>query len=325
MAGHSHSSDSSDDSDGEEADTRRRVNVSTETVRDAIVELRGQKENEEYAVSIRIEGLKPRARARKESKKASEKHEELLVEYRRIICDMYESQVASSVKFAEHELERQEYIAKNLHDRQLYFEFGDSGAHTLAKALKRNTTIEEMIIPNNDIGFLGMKSLCIFFNKNPSLVVIDIHKNPIGVEGAQYLANVMKKRQTLRRLNLHGCALGAEGAVLIAQSLSTHPSLLTLNLRDNDIGETGAVAVSKDLISCNKVLKHLDLATNKIGANAGALALSEALSKNTSLEKIDISHNQMDMALRRPANRQLQLSFKVDRVIGIWPHFEIIY
>lgn len=73
-------------------------------------------------------------------------------EYERVQTDMYDSSFASKVKQAEMELDRAEVRMKNAQAARQAYEFGDDGAHALAKALKRNKYIRVLRLFKNDIG-----------------------------------------------------------------------------------------------------------------------------------------------------------------------------
>lgn len=306
-----------DDSDEEEKDPRERIDVEVETVREAIVDIRTQDDEHMVMVSLKISCARRRLQAREKLKEAQEEHDNALYEFRRIQCDQYESQLQSVMTKAERNLERWEHILKQQHASKAFFDFGDEGAHTLAKSLKYKRTLERVVLPKNEIGHVGFKSLTSILSRCANLQHLDLRGNPLGPEGGEYLAVILSKCQFLKHLNLHDCGLGAKGVTHFIKA-AYQRRIYTLNLRYNNLGREGGITIARDFLQDNDAVVDLDLANNSIGAGEAAEALAEAIDSATALRCLDLSHNNMNMILRRPKNRELFLRFRKDKVVGIW-------
>ncbi|GBG24971.1 Ran GTPase-activating protein 1 [Hondaea fermentalgiana] len=307
------------DSSDEEAakDPRERVTVSVETVREAIIELRTQDDEEVITVTLEIACYKRRCEARRKLRKAQEDHDAALAEFRRVQCDQYESQLVSVMTKAEHNLERWEHVLRQQHMVKAFFDFGDEGAHTLAKALKYKRTLERVSLPKNEIGSMGLKSLTSILSRCPALHELDLRGNPLGVESGEHISLILVKCPLLRRLNLHDCGLGAKGVATFIKA-ARQRGLHSLDLRHNGLGREGCLTVAREFLQDNEDIIELDLATNEIGAGEAAEALAEAIPTASALRCIDLSHNGMAMVLRRPKYRDLFVKFRVDVVVGLW-------
>ena len=298
-------------------DPRTVVKLDVETTREAIAAIRNLDDEIERLVSVKVYCQKRRVGARRALVEAQHEYEVALGEYRRVICDKYLSVVASVVQRAERELEYKEHVLANQKRQSGFFDFGDGSARNLAKALKRNKTLERLLLVRNDIGPVGAEPLALLLRKSTVIRELDLHDNPLGAEGAESLAAILGDCESLTSLDVRGCKLGAKGAEAVARAAGAHKGLLKLGLRNNGLGQAGCAAVAELVVQPNGPLRELDLATNDIGFGQALLVLCKALQDNKTLVRIDISHNNMLMALRRPENRQVYLALRKERIIGV--------
>lgn len=259
-----------------------------------------------------------RNRARQKLADAQEKHVAALQEYRDAIKDPYDSQLASVMHAKERSLDRCEHILRQQELEAEHFSFGDAGAHKLAKALKHHREVAHMELPRNEIGPAGIKSLAALLARCTVLTRLNLQGNRFGAEGAKHLGSIIKRCTALQELDVHDCALGAAGAEIFAKAAEKHTSLRVVSLRNNDIGPEGAVVIAKLYIGRNFVIEDIDLSTNNIGGQSGAIALAKAVQASPTIKRLDLRFNNMDMVLRRPANREMLMVFRRDQVVGIW-------
>jgi hypothetical protein len=298
-------------------DPRTVVELDVETAREAIASIRNLDDEVERLVSVKVYCQKRRIGARRALAEAQREYEVALGEYRSVICDKYLSTVASSVQRAERELEYKEHVLANRKREAGFFDFGDGSARNLAKALKRNKTLERLLLVRNDIGPVGAEPLALLLRKSAVIRELDLHDNPLGEDGAASLAAILGDCESLTSLDVRGCKLGAKGAETVARAAGAHKGLLKLGLRNNRLGQAGCTAVAELVVQPNGPLRELDLATNDIGFGQALLVLCKALQDNKTLMRIDLSHNNLLMALRRPENRQVYLALRKERIIGV--------
>ncbi|KAH3743250.1 Protein NLRC3 [Pelomyxa schiedti] len=196
---------------------------------------------------------------------------------------------------------------------------GDSGAFTIAKALKRTSSITDLNLSVNKIGDEGTKPIAKALRKNVSIRNLNLRENLFSAEGAQSIAEVLVQNSTITEIdisynkilepggkviaealksNLGVVVLKMEGTLqgsacsFIAETLAVNNVIRELHLGVNNIGDLGATAVGHAL-SHNSSLRILDLKQNSIGP-FGAQALSKYLKENTTLSNIDLRANNIE-------------------------------
>ncbi|XP_004348395.2 pelle/IL-1 receptor associated Kinase [Capsaspora owczarzaki ATCC 30864] len=167
----------------------------------------------------------------------------------------------------------------------------DVETQTLAEALKVNTTLTQLDIPNRSLREDGAQAIAEALKVNTALTQLDLHNNQIGDAGAQAIAEALKVNTALIQLDLSRNLVGDAGALSISEALRANSTLQNLNLGSNQIGDAGARSISEALRQ-NKTLQILSLWFNQIG-DAGALSISEALRENTTLQKLNLEFNQI--------------------------------
>ena len=131
------------------------------------------------------------------------------------------------------------------------------GATTIAKALWKNTTLEELNLWNNQVSDLGVESLSRALMNNSFLRSLGLGQNRISYVGAQHLAEMLKSNSTIVRLWLF----------------------------HNEIDDQGVKALTDVLANHNQTLEWLDLRLNKSVTDSSFDSLSHMLESNRSLNK----------------------------------------
>lgn len=212
-------------------------------------------------------------------------------------------------------------------------EFGNHGAHAVARMLESNNTLKFLNISNNQIednGITGPMGIAAALAKNTVLTHLNIAKNKFKEAAAEKIACALKKNSTLTELVLSSNAINIQNCkgnvasinchrklyedmdiVVIASLITSNKSLQKLVLSDNSIGDHGARSLAEALRT-NKSLQKLILHRNNIG-NRGARAFAEALPTNCILKELDLSHNVIEtnesqaLAALRTKNRKIML------------------
>ncbi|AET73465.1 hypothetical protein EMVG_00179 [Emiliania huxleyi virus PS401] len=150
-----------------------------------------------------------------------------------------------------------------------------AGANAIARFLKSNEVITELVLVDNNFPVAGAKALASALRVNTALTNLVLWDNNIGAEGAKALASALRINEVLTLLELGRNGIGDEGAKALASTLRVNKVLTELDLTNNGITNTGAEALASAL-RVNGSLKSLWLPNNRIG-NEGAVALASAL------------------------------------------------
>ena len=108
----------------------------------------------------------------------------------------------------------------------------DSGAATIAEALKRNASLAALNLEGNGIGAPGATKMAEALQDNNALMALGLAFNRVGGDGA---AETVKGG--VRQLDLQGNGIGAPGATKVARALQENRTLTELDLGSNKIGE----------------------------------------------------------------------------------------
>jgi hypothetical protein len=141
-------------------------------------------------------------------------------------------------------------------------EITSAGASIIAKALNKNTTLEELWLSYNNVGDMGVHFLTKTLSLNNSL---------------------------LRELHLIATEITDEGAGYLAEMLKTNSALLYVNLDGNNIGNRGIESLITTLIHYNRTLKRINLNRNKFVSDASVDFLVEMVKQDCSLSHLYIS------------------------------------
>ncbi|KAL9971024.1 hypothetical protein ACROYT_G023501 [Oculina patagonica] len=168
---------------------------------------------------------------------------------------------------------------------------GNKGSASLAEALKVNTNLTRLCLFDSKIGDHGATSLSEGLKLNTSLTWLDLTRTGIDDQGTAALAEALKGNNHLRQLDLCENRIGDLGATGLSEALKLNTSLTDLDLSRNYIGNQGATGLSEAL-KLNTSLTDFDLSRNYIG-NQGAIGLAEALKRNTTLKSLHLCENEV--------------------------------
>ena len=171
---------------------------------------------------------------------------------------------------------------------------GDADAAVLAVALETNTTLTNLNLAHNNLGFAGAESLAAALKTNTTLTNLDLSWNNLGPAGAELLATALKTNTTLTNLNLSRSKLGPAGAESLAKALKTNTTLTNLDLSGNNLGPASAESLATAL-NISSTLRNVNLSDNNVGPTV-AESLATALKTNTSLTNLNLSVNNLGSA-----------------------------
>lgn len=196
---------------------------------------------------------------------------------------------------------------------------GKDGANAIFWALRRNSSLTELLLGENsigpefgtdrdDLGNFG-NSLAAALEHNYTLATLDLASNDISCECGVVITHALRENPSLTELDLQGNDLNAESGQAIAAKLSDDDcELRSLILNTNDISWEGGVAIA-DGLKTNHTLIYLDLSYNKIGSNGSVAGkeFADMICKNSCLRHLDLEGN----ALGREAG--MKLAFALSR------------
>lgn len=205
---------------------------------------------------------------------------------------------------------------------------GNAGAGDLAKMLKTNSSLVELLIRQNEITSAS-EFVSVLREDNNTLTTLDLSGNTVPVsdlsdidlltrlnaqplEFKGYVLDLFANAPTLCELSL--CEFGKIGegsycykkayndssVLLLCEALRQNTVLTNLDLQGNNITDVGAQHLA-DLVGFNQTLTSLNLNNNKIG-DQGFLRLAKALYKNESIGMVSTEGNAIHPDTRRKIN-----------------------
>ena len=192
----------------------------------------------------------------------------------------------------------------------------DSGAATIAEALKRNASLAALNLEGNGIGAPGATKMAEALQDNNALMALGLAFNRVGGDGA---AETVKGG--VRQLDLQGNGIGAPGATKVARALQENRTLTELDLGSNKIGEgkqgrgIGGAWESAELLSRGAAAwggaaggwRHEGtVRTWRDSGDEGATRLAEALRVNCTLRTLTLQFNNIGERGARAVARALE-------------------
>ena len=175
----------------------------------------------------------------------------------------------------------------------------NEGVSILAKGLCKNSTLKNLNLFENDLGFhnespskfTGMTEM---LATNDTLEDLNLSHNPLGSHGVTWIAKALESNKGVKRLYLNKTDCGDEGAAALANMLAINKTLECLYLcgrfsyddsllQNNYIGDEGATALAVVLKEHNSSLRELHLYRNKKITDKGLRKLKETVQKNKAL------------------------------------------
>ncbi|XP_051724586.1 protein phosphatase 1 regulatory subunit 37 [Ctenopharyngodon idella] len=160
----------------------------------------------------------------------------------------------------------------------------------LADLLKYNSTLRTLDLSNNTTSDSGLEEICdaLSFQKT-GLRTLILSNNHITHLGMSHLQNVLPCLKTLETLNLGKNNLENRGIHTLKESLMINRSLLQLGLAATGITCEGAVTLA-EILAESPQIQRLDVRQNQVLAG-GLMALSLALKINRSLIRLDLDEH----------------------------------
>lgn len=193
---------------------------------------------------------------------------------------------------------------------------GVNGAMWISNFLLKNTSIETLILEDNDVGSSGGECIGLALTQCTQLKHLTVSENELNTEGAVHilrnagqlesldlsknyikseaglvidrLLSKPRNQQNLKKLCLEYNELLHVGVQHIAKGLRANTTLEMLNLKGNVLGDDG-VAYIVNSLQTNSTLLDLNLALNEIGP-VGASEIAHVL-PYTSLKKLNLRKN----------------------------------
>ena len=171
------------------------------------------------------------------------------------------------------------------------------GLNILAKGLCKNTTLEILGLPRNNLGFKNespseFTGMAEMLATNDRLKVLVLNYSPLGSTGVTWIAEALESNKGVKHLSLNVTDCGDEGAAALAKMLGVNNTLEDLSLcdeksprldRQNNIGDEGAIALADVLKEHNSSLQVLHLCRNTNITGKGLRKLTETVQKNKTL------------------------------------------
>jgi NLR family CARD domain-containing protein 3 len=182
---------------------------------------------------------------------------------------------------------------------------GDSGASSIAKALRSNTTLRRLNLWSNRIHDAGASALGKMLQKNTTLTFLDISSGYIIKDGLFEIAAALSSPAcSLHHISFWSNDLVDSGVEILASSLQLNTSLVSLNLAANKFGESGCAYLAQAL-KTNQTLRSLDVSMNKLKTPSVDL-LIQAIAVNESLTYVNVHDGSGSTELEERTNQALQ-------------------
>eukprot|EP00035_Acanthoeca_spectabilis_P002405 m.87402 g.87402 ORF g.87402 m.87402 type:complete len:1814 (+) comp11554_c0_seq1:414-5855(+) len=169
-------------------------------------------------------------------------------------------------------------------------------------ALAPNSTLQTLRLEDNQLGDTGAISLAAALKGHASLCELYLHTNCIGDDGAEALGAALEHNTVLRVLHFgltgavfsfypsgFGNFIGDRGARALARMLEVNTALVELDLTLNRIELSGAEALGEAL-NRNSALQTLRIARNNFGGT-GVAAFLKRFENNCTLKHLDLSNS----------------------------------
>lgn len=163
-----------------------------------------------------------------------------------------------------------------------------NAAQAIAELLYVNTTIRDLDVSYNSLGYNGAHALVQpLVSENTTIVSLNLTHNDLGAKGAGSIASLLAHTTTMRDLKLGHNHFGVRGLRVLAPKLSACKSLLHLNVSHNQLGSQGI----RTLVSLlPPFLQYLDVTCNR-ASQTGTRALTAWLMTNKSCQTLILNSN----------------------------------
>ena len=184
------------------------------------------------------------------------------------------------------------FLKKNLFVKSLNIcgnSIKDEGFINLAKGLNNNSSLNKLIISNNDIHPNGL-SLGLDEISANKLTILNISNNPILDIGIKKLTDSLKNFNSLNKLNISYCGFEFLGFEHLMNALQYIKRIEYLNISGNNIKSKHFENVKPCFTTFG--VKYLNMSNCSLG-NESTFILGECLETNEALKSINISNNKI--------------------------------
>ncbi|EFC43037.1 leucine-rich repeat-containing protein [Naegleria gruberi] len=147
-----------------------------------------------------------------------------------------------------------------------YNNIGDSGANSIARMLKINSSIQHLSLRSNSISERGASDIADSLKENRNLLSFDFSYNAIEDKGGMKMADMLEENITLKFLNLSSCDLKTSSVIKLAISVRHHPSLQELRIGKTLCNSKKEESLQHlaEIFRVNTVIRSLDLSFQSI-------------------------------------------------------------
>ena len=138
------------------------------------------------------------------------------------------------------------------------------GAKAIGEFLKKNKTLQRLIINNNDLEDFkkeGINSICEPLLIHPNIELLDFSSMTITGCG-EYIANLIKRSHSIKVITLKDCTLNLKDFQHICRALSSDnisQTIINVDLSYNDMASDKSLEEVGKMIKINKTLTKLNL------------------------------------------------------------------
>ena len=140
----------------------------------------------------------------------------------------------------------------------------EEGARTIGNFLRRNKTLQRLILNNNDLeGFKksGVNFICEPLILHPNIQLLDFSSMTVTGCG-ESVANLIKTTKSLKNLILRDCLLNLKDFQFICRALSSEnisKTIINVDFSHNDMASDKSLEEIGKMIKANKSLTHLNM------------------------------------------------------------------
>ena len=174
---------------------------------------------------------------------------------------------------------------------------GDSGANSIARMLKINTSLQHLTLKSNSITERGASDISDSLKENRSLLSFDFSFNAIEDKGGLRMAEMLTENMNLKFLNLSSCDLKTSSLIKLAIVVSHHPTLQELR-----IAKTLAASKKEEsmyhlseIFKVNTTLRSLDMSFQSL-SDSGVSVFFQGIKLCRTLTQLRLSANNITLS-----------------------------
>ena len=169
------------------------------------------------------------------------------------------------------------------------------GAKSIGEFLKKNKTLQRLIINNNDLEDFkkeGINCICEPLMTHPNIELLDFSSMTITGSG-EYIANLIKRTHSLKVVILKDCTLNLKDFQHICRALSSDnisSNIINVDLSYNDMASDKSLEEIGKMIKINKTLTTLNLEKMNLNMNNYNF-IFEGLNENETITNFSFCFN----------------------------------